>query len=300
MPHECHGVLVIDKPPGITSRDAVNRAQRWFPAGTRIGHTGTLDPLATGVLVLCIGSATRLAEYVQRMRKTYRASLILGARSDSDDADGVITPVDGATRPEEDAVRKAVAFFEGEQDQIPPAFSASKIAGRRAYKMARQGLDVPLQPRRIVIYRVAVLSYRFPHLELEIECGKGTYIRALARDLGNRLGCGAYVATLRRTRVGIFTTESALSLETPATTAVAGLLPIEQAVSELPRATLTPEATARLRQGQSLEPEAVVTEGLPLSETDYAAFDPAGPLVGIVSLSTEAIRWRPVKVLQAK
>ena len=138
------GLLVLDKPGGVTSRDAVDRALHWFPRGTRVGHTGTLDPLATGVLVLCLGAATRLAEYVQRMSKTYRAGVRLGARSDTDDADGAVTAVDGAA-PDAAALAAALAGFVGAIDQTPPAFSAAKVAGRRAYDLARQGQEVDLR-----------------------------------------------------------------------------------------------------------------------------------------------------------
>src|SRR6516225_707575 len=133
MNADWHGLLVLDKPSGLTSRAAVDRVLRWFPRRTRIGHTGTLDPLATGVLVLCLGAATRLAEYVQAMRKTYRTGLRLGARSDTDDADGVVTPADGASAPDAAAVAACVTGFVGEVAQTPPAYSAAKAAGRRAY-----------------------------------------------------------------------------------------------------------------------------------------------------------------------
>src|ERR1043166_4448316 len=181
-----HGLLVVDKPGGITSRDAVDRAQRWFPKGTRIGHTGTLDPLATGVLVLCIGSATRLTEYVQRMAKTYRAGIVLGARSDTDDADGAITPVSDIRTPAAGEVQAALAAFVGNIAQVPPAFSAAKLGGRRAYDLARRGQDVSLAPRTVTIHGIDLLSYGFPQLEIEVRCGKGTYVRSLARDLGER------------------------------------------------------------------------------------------------------------------
>src|SRR5262245_64141974 len=142
------GLLVLDKPHGVTSRAAVDRALRWFPRGTRIGHTGTLDPLATGVLVLCVGQATRLTEYVQDMAKTYRAGLLLGARSDTDDADGVVTSVVGAVAPDPVAVEVALAGFVGEIEQVPPAYSAAKLTGRRAYDLARRGEEVSRRPRR--------------------------------------------------------------------------------------------------------------------------------------------------------
>src|SRR5215470_17408950 len=127
------GLLVLDKPGGMTSREAVDRALRWFPRGTRIGHTGTLDPLATGVLVLCVGSATRLTEYVQQMSKVYQTTVRLGARSDTDDADGTITPVEGVTPPTREQLEQCLQEFLGEIEQVPPAFSAAKVSGQRAY-----------------------------------------------------------------------------------------------------------------------------------------------------------------------
>src|SRR5436305_1673773 len=145
------GLLVLDKPGGMTSRAALDRALAWFPRGTRMGHTGTLDPLATGVLVLCLGNATRLAEYVQRMGKTYRAGILLGARSDTDDADGTLTPVAGASPPALGAILYCLDGFLGAIDQVPPRFSAAKVTGRRAYDLARQGHDVDLQARRVRI-----------------------------------------------------------------------------------------------------------------------------------------------------
>ncbi len=168
------GLLVVDKPGGITSRAVVDRAQGWFPRGTRIGHTGTLDPLATGVLVLCVGQATRLTEYVQRMEKVYRAGVRLGARSDTDDADGNVTSVPVTSPPDRDAVTRALQAFLGPIEQVPPAFSAAKDAGRRAYSLARRGQDVNLAPRIVQIYEINLISFDYPTLDLEIRCGKGT------------------------------------------------------------------------------------------------------------------------------
>src|SRR5262249_37361136 len=166
-----HGLLVIDKPGGITSRAAVDRALRWFPRGTRMGHTGTLDPLATGVLVLCLGAATRLTEHVQRMGKTYRTGLGLGTRSDTADADGAATTVAGAPPAEPAAVAAALAGFVGTVAQVPPAYSAAKVTGRRAYDLARQGRDVTLPARPVQIHGIDVLRYEYPLLELEVRCG---------------------------------------------------------------------------------------------------------------------------------
>lgn len=252
MREAVHGLLVLDKPGGITSRDAVDRAQRWFPRGTRIGHTGTLDPLATGVLVLCLGVATRLTEYVQRMAKTYRSEFRLGARSDTDDADGTVTPYPEAAVPSEAEVRACLAGFVGETDQVPPAYSAAKITGRRAYHLARQGADVALAPRPVQIYAIDLIAFAYPRVEVEVHCGKGTYIRSLARDLGERLGCGGLVQTLRRTCVGPFAADAALSLDATTEVARKAVRPASEALSELPRVTLPPGDARRLRTGQGV------------------------------------------------
>src|SRR5215470_5095250 len=150
------GLLVLDKPGGMTSRTALDRALRWFPRGTRMGHTGTLDPLATGVLVLCLGAATRLAEYVQQMGKTYHSLFRLGVTSDTDDADGTLNAVQGAADPGLEAVRTALLRFLGTIEQVPPAYSAAKVTGRRAYDLARQGEDVQLRPRAVQVYGIDV------------------------------------------------------------------------------------------------------------------------------------------------
>jgi tRNA pseudouridine55 synthase len=288
------GLLVLDKPGGLTSRAAVDRALRWFPRRTRMGHTGTLDPLATGVLVLCLGDATRLTEYVQRMSKTYRTRLRLGARSDTDDADGTVTEATGVTAPEAAAVADAVAAFVGAIEQIPPAYSAAKVTGRRAYDLARQGEEVSLTPRTVDIYGIDILDYAYPHLDLEVRCGKGTYIRALARDLGERLGCGALVETLRRTRVGPFSVEGALTLDASADEARARPLPLAAAVAELPRLVLAEDALRRLRQGQRLE---VSEQPGMTGSTEVAVFDAANRLALVAAYDPTRRELRPVKVL---
>src|SRR6266851_3161180 len=288
------GLLVLDKPGGMTSRAALDRALQWFPRGTRMGHTGTLDPLATGVLVLCLGRATRLAEYVQRMSKTYRTSLLLGARSDTDDADGTITPVSGAIAPDAATVRSCLAGFIGTMDQVPPAFSAAKVTGKRAYDLARAGQEVVLQSRPVTIHAIDVLHFAYPHLELEVRCGKGTYIRSLARDLGERLGCGALVGTLRRTRVGPFSVENAVTLETDPETARSRLLAVEAAASELPRVSLSAADLTRLCHGQRVR----WGEGMNFEcATEIGVFDERDHLVAVASFDPARHTLNPEKVL---
>jgi tRNA pseudouridine55 synthase len=293
-----HGLLVLDKPGGMTSRDAVDRALGWFPRRTRMGHCGTLDPLATGVLVLCVGSATRLIEYVQDMAKTYHAGLLLGARSTTDDADGSVTPVPVEQPPDRETVQRHVQAFVGTIEQTPPAYSAAKLSGRRAYELARQGKDVPLQPRPVEIHRIEVLAYAFPRLHLAVECGKGTYMRSLARDLGDRLGCGALVETLRRTRIGPFVVTDAVSLETDGTNARSRLLPLSAAVASMPRLTLDAVQAIKVRQGQSLP---VPTSSWPLLANQpmpqVALFDGAGTFIGVAVFDPGKYLLRPEKIL---
>lgn len=247
-----NGILVIDKPGGMTSRDAVNRAQKWFPKKTKLGHTGTLDPLATGVLVLCVGAATRLAEYVQAMGKTYHTRIRLGHRSDTDDVDGNVTPVPGATPVSEVEIRAALAPFLGTISQIPPAYSALKVAGQRAHELARGGEDVKLAARPVTVSRIEFLRYTWPELDLEIDCGKGTYIRSIARDLGKSLSVGGIVQTLRRTRVGPFTAEQGIALDADPRTMSERLRPMSEAVVDLPRVELDGDEARRFQLGQAI------------------------------------------------
>jgi tRNA pseudouridine55 synthase len=289
-----HGLLVIDKPSGMTSRDVVNRVQGWFPQGTRIGHTGTLDPLATGVLVLCIGKANRLAEYVQRMKKTYVTRLLLGATSDTDDAEGTVMPAQMASAPNGETVARCLEEFIGEIEQTPPAFSAARINGQRAYDLARRGKEVSLEPRRVWIYSIELICYDYPSLDLRIECGKGTYIRSLARDLGNRFGVGALVQALRRTRIGPFEAKDALILEADSSVARNQLLPLAAAVSDLPRLELDADQSSRLLHGQKVTLPILRAN---LLERDLAVFDHMNRLIAIASIDSAKRLVIPMKVL---
>jgi tRNA pseudouridine55 synthase len=286
-PNEWNGLLVLDKPGGMTSRDAINRMQRQLPRGTKIGHTGTLDPLATGVLVVCLGQATRLAEYVQAMSKTYRSTFLLGSRSDTDDADGVISPVEGARPVSLSEVNAALQQFIGDLDQTPPKYSAAKVSGDRAYDLARAGEAVDLKPRRVKVYQIEVHSCSWPNMEVEIQCGKGTYIRSLARDFGEKLDCGALVAALRRTRVGPFRAEDALSVDADLATIRAHLRPIDEAVSEMPRIEIPVALAVRLGHGQIVP---VNTE----ADGQIAVFAD-GQLVAVALVEQRYLR--PLKVL---
>lgn len=275
-----NGLLVIDKPGGMTSRDAVNRVQRWFPRKTKIGHTGTLDPLATGVLVVCVGAATRLAEYVQAMGKSYASRFRLGATSTTDDADGDVTETGAAPLPRE-SIDAALARFVGVVQQTPPAFSAMKVDGRRAHALARAGEDVKLNARAVRIDAVRVVGITWPWLDVEVDCGKGTYIRSIARDLGVALGVGGMVQTLRRTRVGPFTVEQGVGVdERPADLA---LRPMAEALGETPRVTLGADELRRFRMGQSVRIAARVSGAVGI-------VDDTGELVGLATAAGDVVR----------
>ncbi len=207
------GVINLDKPAGISSAFAVKRVKRLLPRGTKIGHAGTLDPFATGVLVLLIGKATRLCERLMNSPKQYEAAIKLGAVTATLDPDSPEEPCPPSTIPIALDVQAAASGFVGEIEQAPPAFSALKIAGRPAYELARKGQPVRLEPRRVHIYGIELLGYDWPMLRIRVDCGRGTYIRALARDLGEALHTAGYLAELRRTRVGEYAAAGAVGLD---------------------------------------------------------------------------------------
>jgi tRNA pseudouridine55 synthase len=203
------GIIVLDKPTGPTSRELVDRVAELLPR-VKVGHAGTLDPLAGGILIVCVGVATRLTEVIQDLGKSYKTVIRLGARSDTDDALGSIVAEETPRVPALVDVREALQRLVGKVVQTPPEYSAVKIKGRRAYNLARAGQTVEIAPRLVQIDRIEAIGYSWPLLELEIDCSKGTYIRAIARDLGEALGCGGLVETLERTRIGPFTRDQAI------------------------------------------------------------------------------------------
>jgi tRNA pseudouridine55 synthase len=280
-----NGLLVIDKPSGMTSRDVVNRVQKWFPRKTKIGHTGTLDPLATGVLVICIGAATRLADYVQAMGKTYTSRFRLGATSTTDDADGEVTETPNAAPATREQIETALASFVGTIEQVPPAVSALKVEGSRAHDLVRKGKEVRLAPRNVRIDAIRITRYEWPFLDVEIDCGKGTYIRSIARDLGAKLGCGGLVQALRRTRIGPFTAEQGVGLDTDP----AKLLPMAAAVAGMRPVRVSPDELKRLRQGQRVRGEAKC-------DGEAALYNNEGELVGIGDCEQGTIKPKVILV----
>jgi tRNA pseudouridine55 synthase len=284
------GVLNIDKPPGRTSRDVVDRVER-LTAPARAGHAGTLDPLATGVLVVCVGQATRLIEYIQRMPKRYRATFLLGRRSDTDDVEGEVTLVPGAPEPTRAMLDEALPKFLGEIQQRPPAHSAVKLAGRRAYQLARRGEPVELAPRPVAIHGLDICRYAYPELELTIECGSGTYVRALGRDLAAAVGTAAVMSALVRTAVGRFRIEDAVRLaDLTAGNLSLHLRPALAAVASLPQVRLSEAEAIEIRNGRPIrlpeggaaeaaKPQAAIRAG---QEGEWAAVDAAGQLLSIL------------------
>ena len=271
------GLLNLNKPKGLTSRRVVDMVARIVrPAAA--GHAGTLDPLATGVLIVCVGRATRLVQYVQRMRKHYRAGFRLGTTSDTDDVEGKLEPVHVLRLPTREEIEAALPEFTGEVLQRPPAFSAVHVAGRRAYEWARCGERVEPKPRRVTVHALKVVSYAYSDLELDIECSSGTYVRAIGRDLGERLGCGAVTASLERTSIGAFRVEDAVEPKELTREGLADvLLPAARAVEELPAVTLEAEDLRLLAFGQTVP----APESLQTNSQKVAVFDGQGDLAAI-------------------
>jgi tRNA pseudouridine55 synthase len=271
------GLLNLLKPPGLTSRDVVNRVQR-IAGGAKVGHAGTLDPLATGVLIVCVGPATRLIEYVQRMPKRYRGTFLLGRTSDTEDIEGQVVEIESAPQPTEDQIRTILPRFVGEIEQVPPAFSALKVQGRRAYALARSGQSVDLAARRIVIHELRLLHYDYPEFIIEIACGSGTYVRSLGRDLAQALGTGAVMSALVRTAIGGFRLDDAVDLASLTQENLASkLLSPLLALADLPQITVQEDQQRRLAQGLTID-DCWAAEG-----PELAVIDAAGRLCSIVA-----------------
>ena len=302
---DASGFLNVDKPAGWTSFRVAALVRRRSGV-RRVGHTGTLDPTATGVLLVCLGAATRLSEYVMELPKTYRAEVRLGVATDTFDAAG--TPVSEAdpSAVSQEQAEEALSTFPGEIEQVPPLFSAIKHAGEPLYRYARSRREVEPRPRRVVIHRLELLDFQRPFLTIELECGKGTYVRSLAHDLGQRLGCGAHLASLVRLRVGPFVLEDACPWPRLEQAFDAGrwqelLLPPDTALAHWPRIDLTVEQETAVRFGQALA-NAALALSPPQEPADGAlarAYGPEGGLLAVLRYDIEAALWHPIKVFAA-
>ncbi|MBU4226315.1 MAG: tRNA pseudouridine(55) synthase TruB [Chloroflexi bacterium] len=292
------GILVVDKPVGLTSHDVVQIIR----SGTgirRAGHTGTLDPRASGVLVVLIGPAVRLSEFVSATDKRYQAILRLGSTTDTYDAEGRFTRQSSApVNVTEEKFEEALKQFIGEIEQTPPPFSAVKVHGRKAYEMARQGEEVELAPRKIQVYHLEVLEWAPPEVVIDMHCSSGTYVRSLANDMGKVLGCGAYLVGLRRTKSGRFSLRDAIPLRKLQEAFQAGnwyqfLIPAAEALADWPGIELNPAEVEEVTHGHRVKAAPDAKPGL------VRGVSMAGELIAIMELAQGedgSPEWQPKKV----
>jgi tRNA pseudouridine55 synthase len=279
------GIVNINKPHGMTSHDVVLRVRRIL-GEKRIGHTGTLDPLATGVLVLCIGKATRIAQYLEAGEKEYRAVMRLGITTDTLDADGRVLETKTYSPPDRGELVRTIQRFTGAILQSPPAFSAVKIGGTPSYRLARQGMAKPNKPRQVMIHGIDLTTYDDPLVGLTVRCSKGVYIRSLCADIGDALGAGAHLTSLQRTRSGRFSLVEAMTLEKLQGLASAGnagrvVLPIDQALADFPAVSLTEAETVRIAHGNRLSGS---VSALNMPGGMFRLHDPSGRLLALARL----------------
>jgi len=288
------GVLLLDKPEGITSNLALQKARRLFNA-EKAGHTGTLDPFATGLLPLCLGEATKFSQFLLDADKSYLAEVQLGVRTSTADPEGEVLETRPVTVGQAD-VAALLPRFIGEIDQVPPMHSAIKRDGRPLYEYARKGIEIERQPRRVTVYDIDLVALEGDRLTLRVHCGKGVYVRTLAEDLGAALGCGAHLAALRRESVGPFAIEDAVTLaqieDCDAEQRDRLLLPPDCLIEDLPRLDLDPDAAWQVCHGQ-----AIWRSGLRVGEL-MRLYDPAGAFLGVAEVDIEG-KAAPRRLLAA-
>jgi tRNA pseudouridine55 synthase len=299
------GIINFNKRSGRTSFSVIGQVRRGS-GERRVGHAGTLDPLATGVVLVCLGPAVRVTEYLMDLTKTYRGTVRLGVETDTYDAEGEIV----ATREvdvSEPALREALSRFAGEIEQRPPAHSAVKVGGKRAYERARRGEEVEMKPRKVRIHRLDLLRFEPPEVEIEVECGRGTYLRSIAHDLGQALGCGGHLSSLVRTQVGPFRVEDAVDEATLEAAFADGtwreyLQPIDWALLHLPALTVPMEDEKDLRHGQAahIDDEDALRGAGPLTGgMQVRAYAEDGSLIGILRYEAAGGDWYPHKIFPA-
>ena len=287
------GVLVVDKPVGLTSHDVVQIIRR----GTgirRAGHTGTLDPRASGVLVILIGPAVRLSEFVSASDKRYQATIRLGGSSDTFDSEGSITNITSEVKITEEEFTEVLQQFIGEIEQVPPPYSAVKIKGRRAYEIAREGEEVELAPRIIHVYSLEILEWAPPEVVIDVYCSSGTYVRSLTNDLGKALGTGAYLVGLRRTKSGRFTLRDAVPMRRLQESFEAGdwyryLIPAAEALAEWPMVELDADQVELVRHGHRVQAG-------PDQKGWARGISQQGDLVALLEVDEATGEWQPRKV----
>ena len=293
------GFLNFYKPSGITSMAALRAVKRITGQRRKVGHAGTLDPLAQGVLPICFGQATRLMEQVVDGRKRYLMTVCLGAVSPTYDAEGEITSVADPAGIDMNAVRRALEPFIGVIEQTPPMYSALKVDGKRLYDLARAGREVERQPRPVEIYAITVNALELPALSITVDCGRGTYLRSLAHDLGQSLGCGGYVTELTRTRCGGFDASAGVGLDD---LEAAGadwrrlIYPVDWALRELPSLSLNRMQAQAIRNGQAVSVDDKFTAGPFTDGEQRRAYDADGVFLALVKLQSELMQWQPTRV----
>jgi len=287
------GVLVVDKPIGLTSHDVVQIIRR----GTgirRAGHTGTLDPRASGVLVILIGPAVRLSEYVSASDKRYQATIQLGRSTDTYDSEGTVTSATPVENISEEQFDEILQGYVGEIEQVPPPYSAVKVKGKKAYEMARKGKPVDLEPRIINVFNLEILEWAPPEVVIDVYCSSGTYVRSLANDLGDSLGTGAHLIGLRRTKSGQFTLRDAVPLRRLKESFDAGdwyqfLIPAADALGDWPMIELNPDEVELVRHGHRIPAE-------PDASDWVRGLSQQGDLVALLEYESETSEWQPRKV----
>jgi tRNA pseudouridine55 synthase len=285
------GFINLHKPAACSSRQAVDMVKKWVRPN-KVGHAGTLDPLATGVLVVAVGDATRLVEHVQQSAKGYIATFLLGQQSDTEDIEGKIEYLPNAPIVSIAAIQQVLPEFIGKIQQMPPIYSALKINGQPAYKRARRGESVELAPREIVIHKLELVEYAYPQLTLDIHCGSGTYVRSLGRDIAQKLGTAAVMSALVRTYIGPFSLASACHAHELNTENIQQhLLPATLAVAHLPQQIVTPAEIEELRHGRT------IWNSLNNSSTEIAVVSATNELIAIVTPKGEKLF--PVRVFHS-
>ena len=299
-PTQASGFLNLYKPPGITSMDLVRQVKRLTGQRKRVGHGGTLDPLAEGVLPIFLGQATRLMEYLVDSIKAYRMTVYLGASTETYDAEGEVVRQGDTSQLTEEGILRAVEGFQGTILQTPPMYSAIKRQGRRLYDLARSGVVVEREPRKVHIERLQLLRFDPPFIELDVECGRGVYLRSLSHDLGEALGCGAHLRSLVRLRSGPFTVEGGLSVDTLRDVTSQGswqdlLLPVDFVVLNMKSTSLSKIGEKYVRNGQSVNiPREQVIDASYLES--YRVYTEEGHFLAILRFDKARDRWLPYKV----
>lgn len=292
------GMLNINKPEGITSHAAVAAVRR-ATGCRRVGHGGTLDPLASGVLPVGVGRGTRVIEFLAEASKVYVAEVELGQETDTYDAVGQVTATGDATAVSRENIEDALGAFRGSIEQIPPMYSALKQDGRRLYELAREGITVERKSRPVVIYNLVLLGYKPPVVSLEIECSKGTYIRSIAYDLGRALGCGGHLKKLVRTRYGPFDIKNAVSLpELEEGNWQELLMPVDTVISDWPRLVVSEERAKLIANGQLMD---FASDDLPeASAKRLRVYDEDGGFLAVMSYQEDSGNWHPDKVFRGR